>query len=110
MNAKQYNIICKYWKIIEKYKRQIENRRYAYKDYSEYSDDEDYITECIEHNACVDNYYDILKGRLHYYEQGYANYVNKIGYKFNDQSQTEQLFNLLNNGIIMIINNVMDNK
>jgi hypothetical protein len=103
LNIKQYNAICKYWRIIEKYKSKIDNLHLylKYKDYNETSDDEEMIAECVEHNNRIDKHFEKLKGQLNYYEQEYANYVNKIGYTFNDQTQNEYLFNLLNNGILL---------
>ena len=103
LNIKQYNAICKYWRIIEKYKSKIDNFHLyvTYKDYNEFSDDEEIIAECVEHNNRIDKRFENLIGRLNYYEQEYTNYVNKIGYKLNDQTQNESLFNLLNNGILL---------
>jgi hypothetical protein len=102
LNAKQYNVICKYWRLIEKYKSKIENFDYSnYSCYEEFTDDEETIAECVEHNNRISKRYEKLEGRLNYYEQEYENYVNNIGYKFNDQTQNEHLFNLLNNGILL---------
>lgn len=103
LNIKQYNAICKYWRIIEKYKSKIDNLHVClkYKDYNEFSDDEEMLAECVKHNNRIDKRFEKLKGQLNYYEQEYANYVNKIGYTFNDQTQNECLFNLLNNGILL---------
>ena len=102
LNIKQYNVICKYWRIIEKYKSKLDNFDYSkYMSYEEFTDDEETIAEHIEHNNRIDKRYEKLQSRFNYYEQEYVNYVNKIGYKFNDQTQNEHLFNLLNNGILL---------
>ena len=102
LTIRQYNTICKYWKIIRKYKSKIDNFDYSkYKNYK-YLDDEEIITKCIEHNNNLNQCYRQLQGRLTYFKQEYIIYVNKIGYKFNDHSQNEHLFNLLNNGYILI--------
>lgn len=102
LNVKEYNMICKYWRIIEKYKSKLENFDYSkYMSYEEFSDDEETISECVEHNKYISNRYKKLEGRLNYYEQEYVNYVKKIGYELNDRSQNENLFNLLNNGILL---------
>ena len=88
LNIKQYNVICKYWSIIEKYKSKLDNFDYSkYMSYEEFTDDEETITEHIEHiehNNRIDKRYEKLQSRLNYYEQEYVNYVNKIDYKFND--------------------------
>ena len=99
LNEKQYNAICKYWKIIENYKSKLDN--FKYMSYEEYSDDEETVAEYIENNEHVDLRYNILQGRLKHYEEEYMNYLYSIGYKFNDQSQNEHLFNLINNGILL---------
>ena len=102
LSVKQYNVICKYWRIIETYRSKLENFDYSkYTSYEEFTDDEETIAECIEHNNHISKRYEKLEGRLNYYEQEYVKYVNNIGYNFNDQTQNEHLFNLLNNGIIL---------
>ena len=96
LNIKQYNKICKYWRIIEKYKSKIENFDYSkYWSYEEYTDDEDSIIECIEHNKHITNRYKKLEGRLMYYESEYIKYINNLGYELNDRMQSEYLFNLI---------------
>ena len=95
-------MICKYWRIIQKYKSKLENVNYSkYMSYEEFTDDEETITDCVEHNNRIFKCHEKLQGLLNYYEQQYAKYVNKIGYTFNDQTQNEHLFNLLNNGILL---------
>ncbi len=103
LNVKQYNIIVKYWKIIEKYKSKLKNFHYSnkYMSYEEFTDDEETIEECIKHNTSVSEHFKKLQGLLNYYEQEYENYINKIGYNLNEQNQNEHLFNLLNNGILL---------
>jgi hypothetical protein len=101
---KQYNTIRKYWRIIKKYELKIDNAYTRYDAVAYYeleSDDEDQNNEIYKHNERIDELIYTLKGKLDYYEKEYTNYVNKIGYKFNDQTQDEQLFNLLNNGIMI---------
>ncbi len=103
LNEKQYNMICKYWRIIEKYKSKLENFDYSskYMSYEESSDDEETIAKCVEYNKRIEKHYHKLQGRLNYYEQEYVIYIHNIGYKFNDKTQNEHLFNLLNNGILL---------
>lgn len=69
--------------------------------YEEFTDDEETITKCIEHNNRINKHYEKLQEQLNYYEQEYENNVNKIGYKLNDYTQNEHLFNLLNNEILL---------
>ncbi len=104
LDMKQYNTIRKYWRIIKKYELKIDNAYTRYDAVAYYeleSDDEDQNNEIYKHNERIDELIYTLKGKLDYYEKEYTNYVNKIGYKFNDQTQDEQLFNLLNNGIMI---------
>lgn len=104
LTVQQYDKIRKYWKIIKKLSYKVERFEYVrenYMTYEEHSDDEDTIYEPIIQNRHVDNYYETLRGQLKYFEEEYANYVNKIGFQFNDRLQDECLFNLLNNGIII---------
>lgn len=101
LNLNQYNAIRKYWRLIEKYKLKLENFNSNHMSYEEFTDDEETIAECVEHNNRMSNRYEKIQGLLNYYEQEYVNYVNRIGYKFNDQTQNEDLFNLLNNGILL---------
>jgi len=98
----QYNKICKYWKVFEKYSYKLDNFDYSkYRSYEEFSDDEETILECIEHNKKLDNYIEKLRGKLIYQQQEYEKYINHIGFKLNDRTYDEILFNLLNNGIVL---------
>jgi len=98
----QYNKICKYWKVFEKISYKLDNINYSkYKSYEEFSDDEETILEYVEHNKKLDNYIEKLKGELIYHQQEYETYINSIGFKLNDITYDETLFNLLNNGIII---------
>jgi hypothetical protein len=99
LTVRQYNAICRYWRLIEMYKSKIAHIDYSRYSCYEESDDEDYIAECVRTNTRLDNYMEKLGGLLAYYEQAYVDYVDRIGYKFNDQTQDEHLFNLLNNGL-----------
>ena len=102
LNIIQYNKICKYWHIIDKLKfniKNFDNTQYLY--YDEYSDDDDTIIECLSHNKIINDNYKQLLHKLDYFEQEYYIYIDKIGYKLNDQSYDEHLFNLLNNGILL---------
>jgi hypothetical protein len=102
LSIKEYNKICKYWRIIEKIKCKIDNFNYSnYMSYEEYSDNEEYITNCIIHNNVVKNRYITLNKKLNYFEDEYANYIKKLGFNFSDNTQDECLFQLLNNGILL---------
>lgn len=101
LNIKQYKNICKYWTIITTLKYKLNNFDYSkYMSYEEYSDDEETISECIKYNDLIQARNQILTGKLEYYELEYANYINKLGFKFGDRTQDEILFNLLNDGLI----------
>ena len=98
----QYNKICKYWKIIEKYSYKVEHFNYNnYKSYEKYSDDEERSKECIENNKRIDDNLQKIKNKLNYYEQEYEKYINTIGFELNNRNYDEHLFNLLNNGMIL---------
>ena len=98
----QYNKICKYWKVFEKISYKLENFNYSnYRYYEEFSDDEETILECIEHNGRLDIYIQKLRGKLIHYQQEYEKYINSIGFELNDRTYDETLFNLLNNGIVL---------
>jgi len=102
LTAIQYNRICKYWKVFEKISYKLENFNYSnYRYYEEFSDDEETILECIEHNEKLDIYIQKLRGKLIYYQQEYEKYINYIGFELNDRTYDETLFNLLNNGIVL---------
>ncbi len=55
----------------------------------------------VEHNKKLDNYIEKLRGKLNYHQQEYEKYINYIGFKLNDRTYDETLFNLLNNGIVL---------
>jgi hypothetical protein len=88
----QYNKICKYWKYIDKYSHKLyklEHNSSLYMLSDEYSKD-DYF------------YMEKLKNKLTYYQQEYERYINNIGFTLNNETYDEHLFNLLNNGIVLI--------
>ena len=66
----QYNKICKYWKLFEKYSYNLDNFNYSkYLSYKEYSNNEETILECIEYNKNLDNYIDKIRDKLIYHQQ-----------------------------------------
>ena len=102
LTVKEYNNICKYWRLIEKYTQLLKNFDHSkYKKYENYLDDEEELLESIYYNKKLRNKWSMIEGKIKYYEEEYEKYVNKIGYKLSDQTQNEILFNLLNNGLIM---------
>ena len=109
LTEKQYNKICKYWRIINKYEDKVEKStiRYDFLTYEQYSDSEDegnisYKEHCDNHNATVCSKHTALINKLTYFNDEYDKYItNKLHYKFHDDAYPERLFQLLNNGIIM---------
>jgi hypothetical protein len=102
LNQRQYDTICKYFKIIERLNKEkkILDQTSRYQTYDYWSDD-DYILKCIDYNNRLNNQYKEIQDKLIYYEQEYNKYINKIGFKLNDTTQDEHLFNLLNNNILL---------
>lgn len=97
---KQYKTICRYWSVINSLTTKLANFNYSdYRYYSETSDDEDCIRECLEYNKIRTKYLDNLDGKLQYFENEYAKYLHSIGVKQNDQTQDDVLFHFINNGI-----------
>ena len=100
LTQKQYDSICKFWRLMNKCNSKLEDLYSCeMKTYEEFTDDEETIAECVEHNNRITRWREKFQSRLQYYETEYATYVNKIGYQFNDRSQPERLFCLLNMGI-----------
>lgn len=95
----QYNIICKYWNIIEKINSQLEHFDYSAIQYRDLSEDEEEYEEIQENNNNIINFIGQLQLKIEYYEKEYEKHINKFGFKLNDITQDEKLFNLLNNGI-----------
>jgi len=101
LHITQYNKICEFWKIMEKLKYDLDNfENTLYWDYED-SDEEEIENKCMHNYELMINYKNTQQTKIEYYEKIYNNYVNKIGYELNDQSQDEILFNLLNNGILI---------
>jgi uncharacterized FAD-dependent dehydrogenase len=102
LTATEFNKIIKYWKYIEKLTAKIEGFNYSiYQNYEDFSDDDETIESVKRHNNRLDVIIENLRGKLRNYERSYEDYVKRLGYKLNDRSQDEVLFNLLNNGIII---------
>ena len=101
LNPSQYNKICKYWKFMNDTLYKLEHVKYVYKDYQEYSDDEEHITRCTTYNRKVDRYHEKNRGMLNYYQQEYEKYINSIGFELGNRTYDEILFHLLNEGIVL---------
>lgn len=86
----QYNKICKYWKVIDNISCKLSGF--------------DYLQYCSSHyrqEQELSTYIENLKGKITYYEQEYEKYINSIGFVLNDRTYDEELFQLLNNGIVL---------
>ena len=89
LSEKQYNYICRYWKNIERMKNKLNRYVHAYPWWEDGGTDD----EC-EPDPCYERMY----GEIQYLEEEYAKYVKQIGFEFNDRTQDETLFMLLNEG------------
>ena len=98
LTERQFNHICKYWRIVNKLNKQLNNTNWSKREYDSWYDSEEVITKCINYNTNLHDTFLKLLGSMEYYDTEIKKYINKIGYELNDKTQDEILFNLLNNG------------
>ena len=102
LTEKQFQKICRYWRIIDKLEYKISNYNWLkLKTIEEFSDDEETVIKHKTHNEYFVNEYDELNLKLNHFEEEYANYIHKLGFELNDKTQNEHLYYLLNDGICL---------
>lgn len=100
LTERQFNHICKYWIIANNLNKQLNNTNWSKREYDSWYDSEEFITNCINYNTNLNDTFLKLLGKMEYYDTEIKKYINKIGYELNDKTQDENLFNLLNNGLL----------
>ena len=100
LTERQFNHICKYWIIANNLNKQLNNTNWSKLEYDSWYDSEEFITNCINYNTNLNDTFLKLLGKMEYYDTEIKKYINKIGYELNDKTQDENLFNLLNNGLL----------
>lgn len=104
LTERQFNTLCRYWKTIERLREKASwpLRYVSFDEYDDYAMDAEEMELRMAHNKKIRDSHKRTLGRLAYFEQEYDNYVvQQLGYQFNDGSQDEALFQLLNNGILL---------
>ena len=115
----QYNKICKYWRIFQKYLDLIDQNTYNLSNkYDKYLGYE-YISKCIQNHKRITIYNEQLSAQLNFYKLEYYKYLKKIGYDFNDiltqskiYTQNKYLYYLFIYGILSEekLNNILEEE
>ena len=104
LKQSQYEKIISYWKHFERLEMRIEISTtmfdYIDPDEEEYLDEEE-LNELDERNKALEGRIEQMRNTLFFLQQEYEMYINRIGYRLNDQSCDEHLFNLINSGIVI---------
>lgn len=102
LTEKQYNHICRYWKIYNDLTEKINSFNYDELkwDYDEAYDSDYFVEECLKENKKIQEEYKRLINQRKFYDIEYAKYVTKIGLCLYNNDHPTILFNFLNVGSI----------
>lgn len=112
LTEQQYNKIVRFWKYINNIEKELNNLKIIINDHLGYSNvyDDGFNWKCHETMYAENELYEQeiistrsldLLSKLDYYNNQYESYVNSIGFELGDYRQSETLFQLLNNGIVI---------
>lgn len=109
LTEQQYNKIVRFWKYIDHIEKQLNKHKKIIHEYLGYNDNsinwnsQDVMraeNDLFEQDEITIHSSELLS-KLNYYNSEYEKYIQSIGFKLGDYSQSETLFQLLNFGIII---------